>query len=190
MIDNHEFHRALGRHHSLRLLHLGADPEFSTRDDLEILLQTLCSLENLNDLRLSRVSDYFTDEHINILAQSLTELEELSIGGYAVSDAVWGGMCRLRKLKTLNFFGISSFTKDGIIDFIDQLGPDNKGLTLSVYNAEPDKALSVEEQDLLRDLIAVKVEGRFEYQLSRGNASFRPPQRSLGITADSIQIQI
>ena len=74
----------------------------------------------------------------------------------------------LRMLKVLTFSGITTFTSAGIMDFIEQLGPDNAGLILSVENADPDSGLLQEEQDLLNDLIQTKVDGRFEYQLLRG----------------------
>lgn len=139
-----------------------------SRDDLEVLTDTLCSLTNLEKLKLVRISDYFSDEHISMIARSLPALDDLSIGGYGISDAVWSSIGTLKQLKTMNFLGITNFTSDGIMDFIDQLGVGNQDLTLSVDNAEPEKALSQEEQDLLREVIAAKVDGRFEYQLSRG----------------------
>lgn len=68
----------------------------------------------------------------------------------------------------MTFSGITTFTSTGIIDFIEQLGPENAGLILSVENADPDSAFSQDEQDLLNDMIQTKVDGRFEYQLLRG----------------------
>lgn len=46
-------------------------------------------------------------------------------------------------------------------------------MMLSVDNADPESAISVEGQDLIREMMATKVDGRFEYQLLRGMAAFQ-----------------
>ena len=166
--DHHDFHQALAQQPSLTSLGLKADPDPGSRDDIEILMNTLCSLSGLRELRLERISDYFTDQHVSLLGQHLTNLESLAIGGYGVSDNVWSGIARMKKLKALHFNGVTTFTTDGISDFIDQLSPGNAGLQLMVEMADPETALSAEEQELLNELIQVKVDGRFEYQLLRG----------------------
>lgn len=52
-------------------------------------------------------------------------------------------------------------------------GQGNHGLTLSVDNADPESAISPESQDLIRDVMAKQLDGRFEYQLLRGMGAFR-----------------
>ena len=80
--DNHDFHRALAQQTSLQRLYLSADADLTTRDDIEILMNSFCSLHSLKVLHLTRISEYFTDEHILLLAQHMPRLEELSVGGY------------------------------------------------------------------------------------------------------------
>ena len=177
--DHHDFHSALSQQPSLRDLHLCADPEPVTRDDNETLMDAFCSLSALRDLKLVRISDYFSDEHISLLGTHLQHLESLYISGYGISDNVFPSITLLRNLKALTFSGITNFTSGGIADYIEQLGPGNSGLNMSVDRADPDSALSQEEQDLLSDLIQVKVDGRFEYQLLRGISCITNTKRSL-----------
>lgn len=166
--DHHDFHRALSEQPTLRRLHLRADPDTMARDDIDILMTSLCSLAGLRELRLTRITDYFTDEHISLLAQHLPDLEELTIGGYGISDAVFAAISTLTNLKAVTFSGVTTFTTEGITEYIDKLGPGNTGLVLSVDMADQDTAIMSDEQDLLRELIAAKVDGRFDYQLLRG----------------------
>ena len=172
--DHQDFHQALMQQQGLQTLHLKADPDPTSRDDVDTLISALCSLTNLQDLRLVRISDYFSDEHMRLLTKYLPELRELFIGGYGVSDAALGELANLRNLKNVSFSGITSFTTNGIMEFIDKLGESNNGLSFAVDNADPDTGISAEEQDLLRELIQAKVDGRFEYQLLRGDTFLKP----------------
>ncbi|KYG50196.1 hypothetical protein M433DRAFT_57667 [Acidomyces richmondensis BFW] len=166
--DHHDFHQALAKQTSLEDLMLRADPEPMTRDDLEILMNTFCSLQNLQEINLFRIADYFTNEHIELLGSRLTNLDTFYVGGYGISDRVLDSFVHSSRLKTLTFAGISSFTVDGILDFIGKLGSSNQGLLLSVDNAEPETMISEEGQNLIREAMATKLDGRFEYQPLRG----------------------
>jgi len=53
------------------------------------------------------------------------------------------------------------------LDFAERLGAGNEGFSMSVDLADPDWAISDDTQDVIRDAIATKVNGRFEYQLLR-----------------------
>lgn len=170
--DHQDFHQALAQQQSLQTLHLNADPDPTSRDDLESLINAICSLTNLQDLWLLRISDYFSDEHIKLLARYLPELRELYIGGYGISDASLTELASLPHLKNVTFSGITTFTTEGITEFIDKLQESNQGLSFAVDNADPDSGISLEEQELLRELIQGKVDGRFEYQLLRGENEF------------------
>lgn len=170
--DHHDFHKALEGQSSLRRLLLRADPDPMGRDDVETLMNTFCSLTGLQELKLIRISDYFSDVHINLLVQHLPELEDIYIGGYGISDAVLPSVAKLKKLKAATFSGITEFTAEGILDFIEMLGPGNKSFTLSVDNASPDSGISPEKQEWLRERMMAKVDGRFEYQLLRGKTGF------------------
>jgi hypothetical protein len=166
--DHHEFHRALSGHTTLRELSIRADPEPPTRDDIEILMNALCSLSELRVLKISRIADYFNDDNISMLGQCLTHLENFYVGGFGVSDRALAGLLYPENLTQLTFGSLSRFTSQGISNFIEQLGPGNKGFGLSIESADPDYVISEEEQDALRELLYVKAEGRFEYQLFRG----------------------
>lgn len=166
--DHHDFHKALREQSSLETLQLHADPEPISRDDIDILMDTFVSLKNLTYLKLVRVSDYLSNEHIMLLAQNLPKLEFLYVGGYGVSDVVWSSIAQMTYLEAITFAGITTFTVDGLLDFVDQLPERKSGLVLSVEAADPDSMILEEGQELVRDAIAAKVDGRFEYQPIRG----------------------
>lgn len=195
--DHQDFHQALAQQHSLRSLHLNADPEPMFRDNVEALISSLCSLSNLEDLWLGRISDYFTDEHIKLLTRYLPDLRELSVGGYGISDGALTELPNLMNLKSVTFSGLSTFVSPanntlcrrrsvvyvlwltipffgwqstgGITDFVGKLGEGNMGLVFTVDAADPDSEISMAEQELLRELFQTQVDGRFEYQLLRGD---------------------
>nr|POF13322.1 hypothetical protein CFP56_10469 [Quercus suber] len=162
--DHHDFHEALKVQSGLRALILRADPEPPNRDGIETLLNSICSLKELRELNLTRIADYFTDEHINLLATNLPQLNSIYVGGYGISDSVLEGLSELKSLRQLNFAGITSFTIEGILKFVEKLGAGNQGLLLSVDMADPDTMLSQEAQDLVKEAIFAKVAGTFEYQ--------------------------
>lgn len=168
---HHDFHRALTQQPTLDTLSLRADPDPVTRDDQETVLDALCSLVNLRDLNLFRVSDYFSDQHVKALAQRLKNLESLYIGGYGVSDAVLDDLAGLPNLKMVNFAGITAFSVRGILDFINKLGRGNAGLAFSVEMADPDSMISEDDQEHLRKALYEKVGGRFDYQPLRGEST-------------------
>lgn len=165
--DAKKFYQAMANQTSLQSLWLKGDV-----DDLalepDVLVESLSNLVNLTDLRLREVSDSFVDQHIVQLAKSLPKLEVWSTSGYGLTDAIWSDVASLSWLRRLELGALTSFTLDGILGFIDKLGDGNKGLNLSVMNADVDSALSAKEQDLIQDRIAKKAEGKFEFTMSRG----------------------
>lgn len=166
--DHNDFHQAFSSQPSLRSLALKADPDPTSRENIDTLMNGICSLKDLRQLRLYRISDYFTDQQIISLAQNLSSLEDLDISGYGVSDAVLPSLANL-PLKVVNLTGITTFSANGILDFVERLDPVlHRGLELSVTNADPDAAISQESQDLVRDVLATKLDGRFDYVLLRG----------------------
>ncbi|EME76846.1 uncharacterized protein MYCFIDRAFT_147409 [Pseudocercospora fijiensis CIRAD86] len=166
--DHHDFHQALSQQPGLRRLLLRADPDpISSSDDIDTLMNAFCSLKELRELNLIRISDYFSNKHIADIAEKLSNLEDLCIGGYGIDDKVFAKLAELRNLRSLTFNGITSFSVHGILDFIDKLGEGNRGLLLSIDAADPDSAIPQECQDMIRDVIAQKLEGRFDYTLLR-----------------------
>ena len=168
--DHHDFHRALSQQKSLKSLSLRADADQTSRDDQEILIDSFCSLHNLEELNLVRISDYFTDGHIIALAEHLPNLMHFTVAGYGISDTIWSSLASLRYLKVINFGGITTFTADGLLHFISQLGPGNAELAITVDNADQDSMITDEMQDKVRDAIVAKTGGRFEYQPLRGGS--------------------
>lgn len=169
--DHQDFHQSLGQKRSLQELSLRADPEGLVGDALSEVTSSICSLSDLRYLHLTRLSDYFSDQHVKAFAQHLLSLEHIYIGGYGISDGVWDDVAQLKSLKTLTFSGVTVFTARGILRFIEQLGDGNQGLLLGIDNADPDSPLTPEEQELVQEALAAKVNGSFAYQLLRGTAS-------------------
>ena len=166
--DHEDFHQAIGQKSSLRELLLRADPEGLGRDHIDTLMTSICSLKDLRLLNLTRISDFFSDQHIKVFAHHLENLEDLYIGGYGITDGVWDSVARLKNLKSLTFSGLTSFTASGMLDFINQLGEGNRGMLMAVDNAEAESSLTPEEQELVKDAFSAKLDGRFQYQLWRG----------------------
>ncbi|KAL8821417.1 MAG: hypothetical protein Q9223_000520 [Gallowayella weberi] len=166
MADARDFHQALANQPSLQELQLQGDSD-EVGDGVTTLVESLSQLVNLTDLHLQDVSDYFTDEVIGRLARSLPKLEEWWTGGWAVTDAIWQDIATLKSLRRLDMAAISRFTAKGILDFILNLGAGNKGLVLAIMMADVDCDLTEGEQMVIRETIAAKVDGRFEFQLLR-----------------------
>lgn len=168
MQDAKKLHQALVNQTSLQSLWLKGDvDEMATEADL--IVESLSKLVNLTDLHMTETSEYFIDRHIVQLASSLPKLEVWSTSGYGLTDAIWGEVASLRSLRKLDITAFTSFTADGILDFVRNLRPGNQGMVLAVMNADVDSALSVADQELIQETIAQKVGGRFEFTLSRGD---------------------
>lgn len=168
--DSKDFHQALANQTSLQSLCLKGDVDEYALDAVDMLVESLSKLVNLTDLRLREISDFFVDHHIIQLARSLPKLEFWTTSGFQLTDCIWDGVATLRSLRRLDLSASTSFTADGILKFIGKLRPGNKGLVLAVMNAEMDSELSPMELSLIRDAFARKVEGRFEFTLSRGES--------------------
>ena len=154
-----DFHQAFGHQTDLRSVQLKLFTDAENVD--KGLVEGLCQLPNLRDLELRGVADNFTDFDIGQLARSLTKLEDLETGGYGITDAVWKDIAQLTQLRSLNFAALTRFTVDGLLEYTSRLGPDNYGLALALMNADPDFNLSEEEQGLISEALAAKVQGKF-----------------------------
>ncbi|KAL8715082.1 MAG: hypothetical protein Q9220_001039 [cf. Caloplaca sp. 1 TL-2023] len=167
MADARDFHQALSNQPSLQELQLQGDSD-EAGDGVATLVESLSQLSNLTDLRLQDISDYFTDEVVGRLARNLPKLEGWWTSGWGVTDAIWEDVATLKHLKRLDMAATSRFTADGILHFINKLGPGNIGLVLAIMMADVDCDLTEAEQNIIRDVIAAKVDGRFDFQLQRG----------------------
>lgn len=162
------FHSALGSSSShntaLTSLSIKADGEDATPTDRADLVDWLGALTSLRELELKDISDFFTDEHITSLALSLPHLEYLWVSGEGITDAVLAPLASLRNLRSLMLYALTRFTADALLDFVDALElPGNRGFQLSVVNAELESQVNPEEIVLIKDRIAERVEGTFDF---------------------------
>ena len=159
--DTEEYLLALANQTSLQFLCLKEEENVEMHDPeaAAVLVETLSKLVNLTDLDVSENFGILTDLHIMRLARSLPKLKVWSTNGCGLTDFIWGAVASLRSLWRLRFDAVTNFTVDGILDFIEKLGPGNKGLVLNVTNSQI--RLSREEQKLIQEKIAKKVGGDF-----------------------------
>lgn len=167
METSRAFHEALASQTSLQSLYLqGESSEFP--DDQATLIQALGQLSNLRELELKDISENFTPDHVVTLTPYLPQLERLWIGGHDFDDDVWNAFLGLSKLHVLIIHALSNFTTEGILDFIAQLGPGNRGLHLSILNALSDAKVTEEAQVVISDTLAQTLGGTFDFGLARG----------------------
>lgn len=163
-----EFHRALAHHTSLQWLHLAADSDGMTRDDVDTIIENLVQLKQLKQVKLIGVSDFFNDEHIITLARNLPHLEDVYFTGLRVSDAVLPDLANLKELRRLEVASISTFTFDGLLDFVDRLGAGNRGFEFMVSSAAPEAKLPDSEVKFINQTFAEKMGGKLDYDPWRG----------------------
>lgn len=174
MSESRDFQRALSQQTSLQALWLKGESS-DNLEDVDLLVESLSKLENLTDMRLQDVSDYFLDKHFCTLAKSLQKLEVWESSGYAISDDIWSDMASMKSLRRLEFNGQTRFTSFGIMGFILNLGPGNNGLLLNIAMQDVDYNLTEEEQTIIKETMASKLDGRFDFMLFRGKKSFELP---------------
>ena len=168
--DTVRFVQALTNQTSLKFLYLEELEYPSTTrwfpEGADSLVESLSKLVNLTDLHVREMNDYFTDQHIIRLAGSLPKLRAWSTNGNTLSDDIWDAVASLRSLQMLEFGAVTHFTADGILEFIEKLGPGNKGLILDVLNSRI--RLSKKEQKLIQEKITKKVGGEFGFFYNSG----------------------
>jgi hypothetical protein len=169
--DQTDFHKALRHQPNLQSLILETEP-IGDRDGLDLLAESLCQLKQLRLLRLiGGISAMFNYDHISSISENLELLEDLYVAGLGLGNGSLERIASLKNLKSLVLAGITNFTLEGLLDFIAKLGPGNRGLVLSIDNAEPDTALSESEQAYVKQTLAEQIDGRLEYTLFRGMSS-------------------
>jgi len=161
--DNRDFHRALRYKRSLKALCLVGDGENVTRDDIDTLVDSVVQLPDLRTLQLRGVADFLGEDAVIRLLSALPLLEDVHVGGYGFSDRVLDTVATLQHLRTISFFAVTSFTCDGLLQFVDKLGAGNEGLQLLVYMADANHPVTEEEQATVRDALYRKVGGRLDY---------------------------
>lgn len=159
--DAEIFFHAVSNQTSLQSLWLKGDVD-DYETDIDVRVNYLSKLVNLTHLRLSEISERFVDRHIVQLAGSLPKLELWWTAGRSLTDAIWSELATLRSLRRLGITAFTSFTTEGILDFIENLGPGNQGLALSVLQSGIDWDFLV-DPNLIQEVINEKVKGRFEF---------------------------
>ncbi|MCJ1428376.1 hypothetical protein MMC29_006285 [Sticta canariensis] len=76
------------------------------------------------------------------------------------------GIASLKSLRTLDLEGMAVFTADGILGSPRILGPDNKGLILSMKNFDE---ISRKKQELIEQIVTEKVKGYFDFKVVTGD---------------------
>ncbi|GLA00221.1 hypothetical protein AnigIFM60653_008280 [Aspergillus niger] len=169
MADSRLFHEALACQQTLENLYLrGEGSEFPPGN--EILADVISRLSNLRELELKDISDGFTTDHVAYIAHMLPHLERLWISGEFFDDTTLTAFLDLPSLQSLSIHAFSNFTADGILSFISQLGPKNRGFNLAILNAV-DSTLTEEAQNVIRDTLKVSLDGTFDYGLAQDEDS-------------------
>jgi len=168
--DHRDFHLALAHQKTLKSLDLRGNAEGMVRDDIDAIVDSVGQLVNLQSLKLRGLADCFGDSEIIKCLAPLSNLEEVYIGGWNVTDSVLTPVASLTKLRTLNFAAVTAFTRDGLLDLVDKLGSGHDGLHLSIDNADPASMMTEEEVKLIDESLHAKVGGRLDYLPLRGSS--------------------
>lgn len=158
-----DFHRALSHQTALESLILRGDPEACTHDDLATLVSSLSQLVKLKSLDISETSELFNSTTIAQLATNLPALEEFTFAGYDATDDIWRSMSSLHYLRSLTSMALSSYSCNGLLNYIDTLRPTNRGLNLAIMSQNLTYDFTDAEKAAIQRNIAAKVGGRFEY---------------------------
>ncbi|QKX60648.1 uncharacterized protein TRUGW13939_07794 [Talaromyces rugulosus] len=133
--------------------------------DLSFAWRTSCietlmlAVGELNQLRKLQLWDRGSPAQLRALPR-LPNLETLNFHGKDMDDDIWPSFFGLEKLTTLRLYGTSKFTARGILDFISQLGPGNKGIYITVRINDK---FSEEEVAAIKDTLEQKARGTFDY---------------------------
>lgn len=167
MATSGAFHEALSSQQNLQNLYLRGEGSDNPNDNA-ILVQSISQLNDLRELELKDISEGFFPDHVMTMIPFLPNLERLWISGDYFDDGIWNVFLCLPKLQSLAIHALSEFTSQGILSFITQLRPSNKGFALSVLNATTEGSLTEEEQSVIRDTLKNNLDGSFDFGLAQG----------------------
>lgn len=167
LTNDQDFHKAMSHQTSLESLILRAYPEGAFKDDIDTLVDSIAQLNALRELDICETSELFHDPQIIRIASSLQKLEKLSFSGYDITDSIWPSISSLHHLRALNILALTSFSVDGLLNYISTLQPTNQGLVLSVMSQGLAYDLSEHEKSIIQSSIEAKVDGKFEFVLYR-----------------------
>lgn len=92
---------------------------------------------------------------------------DFRIGGYHISDDVFSSLSSLKNLRYVAFLAMTTFTSRAIMKYISNLSASNYGLLLHVLGQAINSDISAAEQQKIKEAIAAKVDGGFDYMLYR-----------------------
>ncbi|ESZ92296.1 hypothetical protein SBOR_7336 [Sclerotinia borealis F-4128] len=169
LVSDTDFHRAISNQTDLEVLELrgGSDEVFRVRDDIDNLLASICQLTKLKGLTLMESFEYFSSNEIKRLAKSLPLLEKFHFSGYGIGDEILPCLSNLHNLRDVSIAAISNFTLGGLLAYVSTLRDSNQGLVLSVMSQNSDQDLAPLEQQLIREGMIAKVDGKFDFALLR-----------------------
>ncbi|RAQ59922.1 hypothetical protein COH20_002486 [Aspergillus flavus] len=157
------FHETLHHQSSLQYLYLEGH-EINQPEHNGSLVRSISQLNSLRELELEHISDGFTTDHLKTLTPCLPHLERLRISGeYFRDDALDAFLC-LHRLQSLIIDGPNSFTTQGLLSFITQLGPGNRGFALSIFKSANGTDITEEAQKPIRELLESKLDGAFLFE--------------------------
>lgn len=167
MAESKEFHQALAQQPTLQHLSLWGEGSQSMSDN-DALVDALCQLGNLTEVRLREVSDKFFNSDITRLARSLSKLEAFWTSGSSFTDEIWRHMAGLKSLRLLEFNALTHFTTSGIVDFVTSLSEGNRGLALVLMMQDKSCDISEDDQTLIKQIIEATLDGSFQIMLWPG----------------------
>lgn len=167
MAGSRAFHEALASQQKLQNLYLRGEGSDNPDENIA-LVQSIGQLNDLRELELKDVSDGFFPDHVMSMTPFLPNLERLWISGDYFDDGIWNAFLCLPKLQSLAIHALSEFTVQGILNFITQLRPGNKGFVLSILNATTEGNLAEEEQAVINDTLRHNLDGSFDFGLAHG----------------------
>ncbi|RMZ38716.1 hypothetical protein CA14_011957 [Aspergillus flavus] len=157
------FHEILHHQSSLQYLYLEGH-KINQPEHNGSLVRSISQLNSLRELELEHISDGFTTDHLKTLTPCLPHLERLRISGeYFRDDALDAFLC-LHRLQSLIIDGPNSFTTQGLLSFITQLGPGNRGFALSIFKSANGTDITEEAQKPIRELLESKLDGAFLFE--------------------------
>ncbi|EOO00638.1 hypothetical protein UCRPA7_3868 [Phaeoacremonium minimum UCRPA7] len=149
--DDEAFYPALGNQIGLeRFSFVSTDEFLQTATPRHFaFLNSVCNCRNLRELDLMQFSMSLAD--LVQVKDTLSKLEEFSFDGEMLSDEIWKALKQLPALKTLNINGLSAFSFEGILSFIQflQSSPAHRGFRLYIMNQIGEAKLSDDEEVLL-----------------------------------------
>ncbi|KAF2147834.1 hypothetical protein K461DRAFT_298445 [Myriangium duriaei CBS 260.36] len=172
--DNAEFHLAIMRQTSLKTLLLACDTEGSASQETYLLCNAITNMRRLKKLNLARASDFFDESHIVQICQYLSDLEELVLDAYHVTDAVLPQLSNLIELKSVTFSGYTMFSFDGLNKYVERLQPGNTGLMIDIVNPIFESSMSEREQAVVRRNLKKQADGTLIYQVRDPADAYQP----------------